>query len=123
MMRTRSSFTTHVSPTSTTKNSEDCQRHQRPDVVREAGRRTWSVMPNPARDQVWAQGIQPSDVIRVLDAGGREVPVAAWRQGAAVQFELGGLSMWHVPHCGDLAQWRDDNRTSRGAGVAGLSIC
>ena len=68
------------------------------DAVREAGVRTWSLMPNPAREQVWVQGVQATDVVRVLDASGREVAVSQWRQGAVIQLELNGLSagMYHV---------------------------
>ena len=68
------------------------------DAVREAGVRTWSLMPNPAREQVWVQGVHAKDAVRVLDASGREVPVAQWRQGAVIQLELNGLSagMYHV---------------------------
>jgi len=68
------------------------------DAVREAGVRTWSLMPNPAREQVWVQGVQTSDVVRVLDASGREVAASQWRQGAVIQLELNGLSagMYHV---------------------------
>jgi len=68
------------------------------DAVREAGVRNWNLMPNPAREQVWVQGVQATDAVRVLDASGREVAVSQWRQGAVVQLELNGLSsgMYHV---------------------------
>ena len=68
------------------------------DAVREAGVRNWSLMPNPAREQVWVQGVQATDAVRVLDASGREVAVSQWRQGAVIQLELNGLSagMYHV---------------------------
>ena len=68
------------------------------DAVHEAGLRTWSLMPNPAREQVWVQGVYATDVVRVVDASGREVAVAQWRQGAVIQLELNGLSagMYHV---------------------------
>ena len=68
------------------------------DAVREAGVRNWDLMPNPAREQVWVQGVNSDDVLRVLDSGGREVAVEHWRQGSVVQLELSGLSagMYHV---------------------------
>ncbi|MDA0939803.1 MAG: phospholipase D-like domain-containing protein [Bacteroidetes bacterium] len=68
------------------------------DAVREAGVRTWSLMPNPAREQVWVQGVQATDAVRVLDASGREAVVSQWRQGAVIQLDLNGLSagMYHV---------------------------
>ena len=68
------------------------------DAVHEAGLRNWSLMPNPAREQVWVQGVHATDVVRVVDASGREVAVAQWRQGAVIQLELNGLSagMYHV---------------------------
>ena len=55
-------------------------------------------MPNPAREQVWIQGVHATDAVRVLDASGREVAVSQWRQGAVIQLELNGLSsgMYHV---------------------------
>lgn len=68
------------------------------DAVLEAGVRNWNLMPNPAREQVWVQGVQATDAVRVLDASGREVAVSQWRQGAVIQLELNGLSsgMYHV---------------------------
>jgi hypothetical protein len=68
------------------------------DAVLEAGVRNWKVMPNPAREQVWIQGVHATDAVRVLDASGREVTVSQWRQGAVIQLELNGLSsgMYHV---------------------------
>jgi hypothetical protein len=68
------------------------------DAVLEAGVRNWKVMPNPAREQVWIQGVHATDAVRVLDASGREVAVSQWRQGAVIQLELNGLSsgMYHV---------------------------
>jgi hypothetical protein len=68
------------------------------DAVLEAGDRNWSLMPNPAREQVWVQGVEVTDAVRVLDASGREVAVSQWRQGAVIQLELNGLSsgMYHV---------------------------
>ena len=58
----------------------------------------WMVMPNPARDQVWVQGLEASDVVTLLDASGRRVLAPATRQGNAVQLDLGMLSvgMYHV---------------------------
>ena len=68
------------------------------DAVFEAGVRNWNLMPNPAREQVWVQGVQATDAVQVLDASGREVVVSQWRQGAVIQLELNGLSsgMYHV---------------------------
>ena len=63
------------------------------DDVRETGLRTWTVMPNPAREQAWVQGLSTSDAVTLLDASGREVNVSVWRQGAVAQLELGGLAV------------------------------
>ena len=59
---------------------------------------TWKVMPNPAREQVWVQGLEVTDVVALLDASGRQVLTPAYRQGNAVQLDLGMLSvgMYHV---------------------------
>ncbi|MGB1055635.1 MAG: phospholipase D-like domain-containing protein [Flavobacteriales bacterium] len=69
-----------------------------PDGLLDLGEPTWSLMPNPAREQAWLQGVQATDVIRVLDAGGRVVDVDQVRRGGAVQLELGRLTagMYHV---------------------------
>ena len=55
-------------------------------------------MPNPAREQVWVQGLEATDVVTLLDASGRRVLAPAYRQGNAVQLDLGMLSvgMYHV---------------------------
>ena len=68
------------------------------DGLADLGDPTWSLMPNPAREQAWLQGVQATDVVRVLDAGGRVVDVEQVRQGGAVQLELGRLTagMYHV---------------------------
>ena len=68
------------------------------DGLSDVGEPTWSLMPNPAREQAWLQGVQATDVVRVLDAGGRVVDVEQVRQGGAVQLELGRLTagMYHV---------------------------
>ena len=68
------------------------------DGLSDLGDPTWSLMPNPAREQAWLQGVQATDVVRVLDAGGRVVDVEQVRQGGAVQLELGRLTagMYHV---------------------------
>ena len=68
------------------------------DGLSDVGEPTWSLMPNPARGQAWLQGVQATDVVRVLDAGGRVVDVEQFRQGGAVQLELGRLTagMYHV---------------------------
>jgi len=59
---------------------------------------TWTVMPNPAREQVWVQGLEVTDEVTLLDASGRLVLAPAYRQGNAVQLDLGMLSvgMYHV---------------------------
>ena len=68
------------------------------DGLSDLGEPTWSLMPNPAREQAWLQGVQATEVVRVLDAGGRVVDVEQVRQGGAVQLELGRLTagMYHV---------------------------
>lgn len=68
------------------------------DGLSDLGDPTWSLMPNPAREQAWLQGVQATEVVRVLDAGGRVVDVEQVRQGGAVQLELGRLTagMYHV---------------------------
>ena len=68
------------------------------DGLSDVGEPTWSLMPNPAREQAWLRGVQATDVVRVLDAGGRVVDVEQVRQGGAVQLELGRLTagMYHV---------------------------
>ena len=68
------------------------------DGLSDVGESTWSLMPNPARGQAWLQGVQATDLVRVLDAGGRVVDVEQFRQGGAVQLELGRLTagMYHV---------------------------
>ena len=68
------------------------------DGLSDLGKPTWSLMPNPAREQAWLQGVQATEVVRVLDAGGRIVDVEQVRQGGAVQLELGRLTagMYHV---------------------------
>ena len=68
------------------------------DDLSDVGESTWSLMPNPARGQAWLQGVQATDLVRVLDAGGRVVDVEQFRQGGAVQLELGRLTagMYHV---------------------------
>ena len=53
-------------------------------------------MPNPAREQVWLQGVQATDLVRVLDAGGRAVDVVRVRQGSAVQLGRLKAGMYHV---------------------------
>ena len=68
------------------------------DGVSDARPVEWNVMPNPARDQVWVQGVPAEAVLSLMDASGREVDVTQWRQGAAVQLAFGGLSsgMYHL---------------------------
>ena len=58
----------------------------------------WTVMPNPARDQVWVQGLEATDKVTLLDVSGRRVLAPAYRRGNAVQLDLGMLSvgMYHV---------------------------
>ena len=68
------------------------------DAVQDLGLRHWTLMPNPAREQAWVQGVDATDVVTVLDAGGRQVQLDVWRQGNVAQLELGVLSpgMYHV---------------------------
>ena len=68
------------------------------DAVQDLGLRHWTLMPNPAREQAWVQGVNATDVVTVLDAGGRQVQLDVWRQGNVAQLELGALSpgMYHV---------------------------
>ena len=68
------------------------------DAVQDLGLRHWTLMPNPAREQAWVQGVKATDVVTVLDAGGRQVQLDVWRQGNVAQLELGVLSpgMYHV---------------------------
>ena len=68
------------------------------DAVQDLGLRHWTLMPNPAREQAWVQGVNATDVVTVLDAGGRQVQLDVWRQGNVAQLELGVLSpgMYHV---------------------------
>lgn len=68
------------------------------DGLSDLGELTWTLMPNPAREQAWLQGLHSTDVVRVSDAGGRAVDVMQVRQGGAVQLELGRLTagMYHV---------------------------
>ena len=68
------------------------------DGVSDARPVEWNVMPNPARDQVWVQGVPAEAVLSLMDASGREVDVTQWRQGTAVQLAFGGLSsgLYHL---------------------------
>ena len=68
------------------------------DAVQDLGVRHWTLMPNPAREQAWVQGVNATDAVTVLDAGGRQVQLDVWRQGNVAQLELGALSpgMYHV---------------------------
>ena len=68
------------------------------DAVKDLGLRHWTLMPNPAREQAWVQGVNGTDAVTVLDAGGRQVQLDVWRQGNVAQLELGALSpgMYHV---------------------------
>ena len=58
--------------------------------------RHWTLMPNPAREQAWVQGVNATDAVSLLDANGRQV--STWRQGNVAQLELGALSagLYHV---------------------------
>ena len=69
-----------------------------PDAVGIQEKRNWTVMPNPAREQVWVQGLESTDKVTLLDASGRRVLAPAYRRGNAVQLDLGMLSvgMYHV---------------------------
>ena len=68
------------------------------DGLSDLGEPTWTLMPNPAREQARLQGLHSADVVRVLDAGGRAVDVMQVRQSGAVQLQLGRLTagMYHV---------------------------
>ncbi len=68
------------------------------DAVQDLGVRHWTLMPNPAREQAWVQGVNATDAVTLLDAGGRQVQLDVWRQGNVAQLELGALSpgMYHV---------------------------
>ena len=63
-----------------------------------AEKQSWTVMPNPAREQVWVQGLEVTDEVTLLDARGRWVMTPTFRQGNAAQLDLGGLTvgMYHV---------------------------
>ncbi|HAT48040.1 MAG TPA: hypothetical protein DCS71_03850 [Flavobacteriales bacterium] len=54
--------------------------------------------PNPARDQVWIRGLEATDLVQLLDAGGRQIDVDVLRQGSVSQLELGTLApgIYHV---------------------------
>ena len=68
------------------------------DAVRDADIRRWMLTPNPARDQVWIRGLEATDLVQLLDAGGRQIDVDVLRQGSVSQLELGTLApgMYHV---------------------------
>ena len=68
------------------------------DAVRDADIRRWMLTPNPARDQVWIRGLEPTDLVQLLDAGGRQIDVDVLRQGSVSQLELGTLApgIYHV---------------------------
>ena len=68
------------------------------DAVRDADIRRWMLTPNPARDQVWIRGLEATDLVQLLDAGGRQIDVDLLRQGSVSQLELGTLApgIYHV---------------------------
>ena len=68
------------------------------DMLADQKKHLWNVMPNPAREQVWVQGLEATDEVTLLDASGRRVLAPAYRRGNAVQLDLGMLSvgMYHV---------------------------
>ena len=68
------------------------------DAVRDADIRRWMLTPNPARDQVWIRGLEATDLVQLLDAGGRQIDVDVLRQGSVSKLELGTLApgMYHV---------------------------
>jgi len=68
------------------------------DAVRDADIRRWMLTPNPARDQVWIRGLEATDLVQLLDAGGRQIDVDVLRQGSVSQLELGTLApgIYHV---------------------------
>ncbi|MEE2919990.1 MAG: phospholipase D-like domain-containing protein, partial [Bacteroidota bacterium] len=68
------------------------------DALGDERKQLWNIMPNPAREQVWVQGLESTDKVTLLDASGRRVLAPAYRRGSAVQLDLGMLSvgMYHV---------------------------
>ena len=68
------------------------------DAFRDADNRSWMLTPNPARDQVRIRGMEPTDLVLLLDAGGRLIDVDVLRQGSVSQLELGTLApgIYHV---------------------------
>ena len=69
-----------------------------PDGIQKVETPSWTVMPNPAREQVWVQGLEATDEVTLLDASGRQVMAPTFRQGNAALLDLGGLTvgMYHV---------------------------
>ena len=69
-----------------------------PDGIQKVEKQSWTAMPNPAREQVWVQGLEATDEVTLLDASGRRVMAPTFRQGNAAQLDLGGLTvgMYHV---------------------------
>lgn len=69
-----------------------------PDGLNVAETMSWTLMPNPAREQVWVRGLESGDVVSLLDMGGREVSCEQVRASDVVQLNLGVLSagLYHV---------------------------
>jgi phosphatidylserine/phosphatidylglycerophosphate/cardiolipin synthase-like enzyme len=69
-----------------------------PDGLDATETKSWTLMPNPAREQVWVRGLQAGDVVSLLDMGGREVSCDQVRASDVVQLNLGVLSagLYHV---------------------------
>jgi hypothetical protein len=69
-----------------------------PDGLDATETKSWTLMPNPAREQVWVRGLQAGDVVSLLDMGGREVSCEQVRASDVVQLNLGVLSagLYHV---------------------------
>ena len=69
-----------------------------PDGLDATETKSWTLMPNPAREQVWVRGMESGDVVSLLDMGGREVSCEQVRASDVVQLNLGVLSagLYHV---------------------------
>jgi phosphatidylserine/phosphatidylglycerophosphate/cardiolipin synthase-like enzyme len=69
-----------------------------PDGLNATETKSWTLMPNPAREQVWVRGLESGDVVSLLDMGGREVSCEQVRASDVVQLNLGVLSagLYHV---------------------------
>jgi phosphatidylserine/phosphatidylglycerophosphate/cardiolipin synthase-like enzyme len=68
------------------------------DAVLEGLGRSLTLLPNPARENVWLMGLEASDRLEVRDASGRLATVHVHRQAGAAQLEVGALAqgIYHV---------------------------